>query len=90
MILLVLYILRAISLGVFFKTPLLPELFIAPRGLITILLFYSMPDNLKVEGFEQDLVLMLILSTNVIMMFALMFTKRGKDKESLDELNSAI
>lgn len=90
MILVVLYILRAISLGIFFKTPLLPELFIAPRGLITILLFYSMPDNLKVEGFEQDLVLMLILSTNVIMMFALMFTKRGEERESLDELNSAI
>lgn len=91
MILLVLYLLRAISLGVFFKTRVLPELFIAPRGLITVLLFYSMPDNLKVAGFEQDLVLMLILSTNVIMMLALMFTKKGDESvESLDELNSAI
>lgn len=91
LILLVLYVLRAISLGVFFRTRLLPELFIAPRGLITILLFYSMPDNLKVEGFEQDLVLMLILGTNIIMMFALIFTKRDKvSEESLEEINSAI
>lgn len=91
LILLVLYILRAISLGIFFKTRLLPELFIAPRGLITILLFYSMPDNLKVEGFEQDLVLMLILSTNIIMMMALIFTKQKEDLPGeLEEINSTV
>lgn len=91
LILLVLYILRAISLGIFFRTRLLPELFIAPRGLITILLFYSMPENLKVEGFEQDLVLMLILSTNVIMMMALIFTKTKEDlPREIEEINSAV
>jgi NhaP-type Na+/H+ or K+/H+ antiporter len=91
LILLVLYVLRAISLGIFFRTRLLPELFIAPRGLITILLFYSMPDHLKVEGFEQDLVLMLILSTNIIMMLALMFTKQDKEGVgSIEEINSAV
>lgn len=88
LILLIIYLLRAISLAVFFRTRLLPELFIAPRGLITILLFYSLPNNLKVAGFEQDLVLMLILSTNIIMMLALMFTKHKS--EDLEELNQAI
>jgi NhaP-type Na+/H+ or K+/H+ antiporter len=91
LILLVLYLLRAISLGIFFQTRMLPELFIAPRGLITILLFYSLPEDLKVKGFEQDLVLMLILSTNVIMMLALMFTKQDKEGVgSIEEINSAV
>jgi NhaP-type Na+/H+ or K+/H+ antiporter len=91
LILLVLYILRAISLGIFFRTRLLPELFIAPRGLITILLFYSMPENLKVEGFEQDLVLMLILSTNIIMMMALIFTKTKEDLPGeIEEINASV
>jgi len=89
LILLVLYLLRAISLAVFFRTRLLPELFIAPRGLITILLFYSMPDHMKVAGFEQDLVLMLILSTNVIMMMALIFSKQEK-VEKLEDINPLI
>ena len=87
LILVVLYVLRAISLAVFFRTRLLPELFIAPRGLITILLFYSMPNDLKVAGFEQDLVLMLILSTNLIMMFALMFTR--VEKKELEEIQTS-
>ena len=87
LILVVLYVLRAISLAVFLKMRLLPELFIAPRGLITILLFYSMPNDLKVAGFEQDLVLMLILSTNLIMMFALMFTK--VEKKELEEIQTS-
>ncbi len=89
MILLVIYLLRAISLAVFFRTRLLPELFIAPRGLITILLFYSMPDEMRVAGFEQDLVLMLILSTNIIMMMALIFT-RQEEVEKLEDINPLI
>ena len=88
LILLVLYVLRAFSLAIFFRTRLLPELFIAPRGLITILLFYSMPENLKVAGFEQDLVLMLILSTNIIMMLALIFTKQ--ETEGLEDIKREL
>lgn len=87
-ILLILYGIRAVSLALISKTQVFPELWIAPRGLITILLFFSMPSQLAVAGFEKDLVLMLILSTNIIMMLALLFTKR-KEKE-FDEINQAI
>ena len=44
-ILAALYAIRYFSLKVFFHTQIIPELFIAPRGLITILLLFSIPEE---------------------------------------------
>jgi NhaP-type Na+/H+ or K+/H+ antiporter len=72
----VLYLIRYLNLKVFSHTSIFPELFIAPRGLITVLLFFSIPHNLQSAEFKPAILLLVILITNIIMMIALI--KKGK------------
>ena len=51
--------------------PIIPKLWIAPRGLITVLLFYSIPAAYSVPEFNQGILLYTILISSVIMTFAL-------------------
>lgn len=75
LILVALYAIRYFSLKVFFHAKIFPVLFIAPRGLITILLLFSIPEHLVNDQFEGDITFMVIIATNLIMMFALMRQK---------------
>ncbi len=48
--------------------------FVAPRGLITILLFYSVPDEMKIPVINQDVLLLVILSTITLLALGSMLT----------------
>ena len=48
-----------------------PQLYIAPRGLITILLFYAIPENLQVGEFDAGILLYVILASSFIMTWSL-------------------
>lgn len=72
MVLFILYFVRFINLRAFIRTSIFPELYIAPRGLITILLFYAVPVALQHENFNSGILLLTIISTSLIMMFGLM------------------
>lgn len=62
---------RALSLKLF-NIPLKPLLFIAPRGLITILLFLSiLPEN-SISLVDNALVIQVIIISALVMMFGLM------------------
>ena len=50
---------------------ILPELLITPRGLITILLFFSIPEELTSELFQNDVILIVIVATGIIMTWGL-------------------
>lgn len=66
------YISRFLLLKAFFlKKSILPELFITPRGLITVLLFFSIPAHLSSETFNADIILITILTTSIIMTWGL-------------------
>jgi NhaP-type Na+/H+ or K+/H+ antiporter len=68
----VFFIIRFIMLKVFlFKKSILPELFITPRGLITILLFFSIPEELSSDLFQNDVILIVIVATGIIMTWGL-------------------
>ncbi|NRS91703.1 Kef-type K+ transport system membrane component KefB [Chryseobacterium sp. 16F] len=56
-------------------------LYIAPRGLITILLYLSITSDQLLPIFNQTILLQVILMTTLIMMFGLMFTKKDKKNE---------
>ncbi len=75
-IILTIYVIRYIVLLVFIQRDLQPQLFIAPRGLITILLFYQIPEAVKVPHFEAGILLFIIIGTSLIMTFALVADKR--------------
>lgn len=74
------FILRAIFLK-FLKLPLSPLLYIAPRGLITILLFLTIPIEQKIPLVNNALLIQVILLCSIIMMVGLM--KPNPIEESL-------
>lgn len=78
-IVLVILMIRYVFLRYISKTNVFPELFIAPRGLITIILFYSIPMQLTTEKFNEGVLSFVILASGVIMMLGLIFSK-GKIK----------
>jgi Kef-type K+ transport system membrane component KefB len=65
------YILRYILLKNLFQNSTLEQVFIAPRGLITILLFYTIPLKYTIQAFNQGNLLFLIILTNIVMIFGL-------------------
>ena len=67
----ILYGVRFIVLKLAAPDFLKPELWIAPRGLITILLFFAIPTTLQIEGFDSGILLYVILISSVIMSIAL-------------------
>lgn len=84
LVLAVLFIVRYLHLKIFIRASIYPELFIAPRGLITILLFYAIPKELQSPDFNSGILLLTIISTSLIMMLALMLGGRGSsDEDSL-------
>ena len=79
------YIIRAISLKIFLVKRLFPEVFVAPRGLITILLFFSIPVSYMDADFNSGILLYVILVTSIIMAMSLI--AKGKDREFAEKLN---
>ncbi len=75
-IVVILYLARWINLLFFLKSDIFPELFLAPRGLVTILLFYWIPEKLLIPNFTTGIFFFVIIVTNLIMMFALWFAKQ--------------
>ena len=68
------FLVRFIQLKVF-KIDLLPLLFIVPRGLITILLFISIPINQNISLVNNSMIIQIIVITALVMMIGLMFNK---------------
>lgn len=72
--------------GVFLKIvriPLNPMLFVAPRGLITILLFLSIPAYQTTELVNRSLIIQVIVLTALVMMIGFMVTGREKKEKAL-------
>ena len=83
------YAIRWVILRVFIGKDMLPQLFIAPRGLITVLLFYAIPSQAEVEGFESGILLFVIIATSLIMTWAMIKDKR-KIGTMLDEIDEEV
>lgn len=75
-VLIVLYVIRMLFLQLFARKNFLPELWIAPRGLITILLFFAIPEKYQFEGFNNGILLYVIIISSLVMTFALISNKK--------------
>lgn len=71
----IIYVVRFLLLRTSVGKDYIPQLYIAPRGLITILLFYNIPEEIHVSGFSTGLLLYVILGTSLIMTFAMIYDK---------------
>ena len=79
LIIIALFIVRYLYLRFFVHTNIFPEVFFNPRGLITIVLFYKIPDNLRLDNFNYGILFFVILSTGVIMTLGMIFYKKGHE-----------
>jgi Kef-type K+ transport system membrane component KefB len=61
------------------KLPLQPLLFVAPRGLITVLLFLSIEPTHTISFVNKSLIIQVIILTALMMMFGLMANKPQKN-----------
>jgi len=84
-IILSIYAIRFAVLRVFMGSDIVPQLFIAPRGLITVLLFYAIPEEALIATFEPGILLFVIIVTSLVMTWAMI--KNGK-KESLAKVET--
>ncbi|WP_035664693.1 sodium:proton antiporter [Flavobacterium sp. ACAM 123] len=90
-IVVILFLLRFIQLKVS-KIPLFPLLFVAPRGLITILLFLGIAPEQRILLVNKSLIIQVILMTAIVMMLGLMITakKRKTIKEEKRKVKEEI
>ncbi|MEO8855171.1 MAG: cation:proton antiporter [Ginsengibacter sp.] len=84
----VIFIIRAIILKIG-KLPIFPLLFVAPRGLITILLFFSIPATLVFPLVNKSLVIQVIVLTALFMMIGLIISGKKSKKQEIEEKESA-
>lgn len=80
------YAIRFVLLRIFFGSDIRPQWFIAPRGLITVLLFYAIPAEAQITAFEPGILLFIIIGTSLIMTWAMIKDKR-KMATLLDEID---
>ena len=78
------FLLRLIFLLIL-KIQVMPILFIAPRGLITILLFLTIPVSQTTELVNKSLIIQVIILTALAVMFGLIFAKNEQVKPKKKE-----
>ncbi|MEP1093667.1 MAG: ion transporter [Cyclobacteriaceae bacterium] len=75
------FIIRFILLRVFIGRDFSPQVWIAPRGLITVLLFYAIPVTFQSELFDPGILLFIILATGILMTFGLIVNSITEEDE---------
>jgi Kef-type K+ transport system membrane component KefB len=80
LIVLSLFIIRWLYLRFYFKTKVFPEVFFIPRGLITIVLFFKIPSNLKLDNFNDGILFFIVLSTSIILSVGMIFYKKPNEQ----------
>jgi len=89
LVLAVIYGCRFIFIRIISPQNLMPELFIAPRGLISILLFNGIPQEFTVTEFSSGILLLTIIATSIIMAISLMqYAKRENMKRAEKQQNN--
>lgn len=70
-ILAILYGVRLLVLKLIVRKNIFPQVLVAPRGLITILLFFNIPEMYHIAEFDSGILLFTIIISSVIMAYAL-------------------
>ena len=76
-ILISIYIIRVVFLKLFKKENLSPILYIAPRGLISILLYFNLPASLKIPEVGTPFLFLVVLGSSIVMTLGITLSKRN-------------
>ncbi len=87
LVLAVLYGIRFAWFRLVIRKNIYPDIWMAPRGLITILLFYSIPENLAVAQFNEGILLLVILASSIMMAVSLIRFKKRPQENVLMEVS---
>ncbi len=79
-IVLILLLVRFLYLRIILRANLFPELFLMPRGLVTILLFYSIPAEKSMSSFSEGILFFVVVITSLLMIIGLLFFNKEKYK----------
>jgi potassium/hydrogen antiporter len=69
---------RAVLLRFTFVGPQSPLRWMAPRGLITVLLYQSIPANLKLTGFPEGTLLLVVLLSSLVLLAGVISAGRSR------------
>ncbi|RZL18375.1 MAG: sodium:proton antiporter, partial [Pedobacter sp.] len=70
------YVIRVIFLKIFKKDSIAPILYIAPRGLISILLYFNLPASLKIPEVGTSFLFLVVLGSSLVMTLGIALSKR--------------
>ena len=85
-ILTLIYVTRIVSFLPYKHENFRQAITIAPRGLITLLLFYSIPQEFQFEGFKSGILLFIIIVTSLVMTSGLLKKKKTKNVDEVLEV----
>ncbi len=80
------YLVRWVFLRIFVGKDLTPQLWIAPRGLITVLLFYAIPSEHINTEFQSGILLFIIIATGLVMTGGMIAASKRKAEIKPDKL----
>jgi len=81
----IIYGVRFLVVRLFANKDMSLYLYVAPRGLVTVLLFFAIPEEYAAIEFESGILLFTIIITSVLMTFSLIKAKKQKE-ETIDEM----
>jgi len=82
-ILVSIYAIRFLCLKIFKKGKPAPILYIAPRGLISILLYYNLPESLKIPQVGTSFLFLVVLGSSLVMSVGLILSKRSTEVKTV-------
>ncbi|MEX2595903.1 MAG: cation:proton antiporter [Salibacteraceae bacterium] len=87
LILISIYGIRYLIFQLFMGKDIFPEVYIAPRGLITVLLFFAIPEELQVASFDNGILLFVIIATGIVMSWGMIrASNKSLDSEVMELL----
>lgn len=76
--LIIIFVVRWVLFKLIVKKKFMPEMYIAPRGLISVLLYFAIPEEFVINDFNSGILLFIILGTSITMAWSLVHYKLGK------------
>jgi len=73
------YLIRFVLYYIVERKNTMPQALLAPRGLISILLFFAIPEELRIEGFENGVLFLVIIGSSFIMGWGLIAYRKQKN-----------
>jgi cell volume regulation protein A len=90
LVLAVLYGIRFAWFRLVIRKDIYPDIWMAPRGLITILLFYSIPESLAVAKFNEGILLLVILVSSITMAVSMIRYRKNPQQDVTLEVNGKM